>query len=212
MTERKRYEKHIQLLMNEVNHRAKNLLSVVQAIARQTARTADPATFTNLLSERIQGLAASQDLLVKNRWTNVGVSELVHAQLAHFNNIVGTRVLIEGPPARLSPAAAQGIGMALHELTTNAVKYGALSNANGRIRIYWENIVADDPLFVMHWVEEGGPKVVVPTRKGFGNRVIEKMAEDAVDGKVEIEYRSSGLYWKLTTPAANLDRTVHPEP
>jgi PAS domain S-box-containing protein len=212
MTERKRFEKHIQLLMNEVNHRAKNLLSVVQAVARQTARTADPATFASLLSERIQGLAASQDLLVKNRWTNVGVSELVQAQLSHFNSMFGTRVVIEGPPARLSPAAAQGIGMALHELTTNAVKYGALSNANGRIRIYWENVVAAEPLFVMHWLEEGGPAVVAPTRKGFGNRVIERMAEGAVDGKVEIEYRSTGFYWKLTTRSANLERSVHQEP
>jgi PAS domain S-box-containing protein len=211
MTERKRFEKHIQLLMNEVNHRAKNLLSVVQAVARQTARTADPATFASLLSERIQGLAASQDLLVKNRWTNVGVSELVQAQLSHFNSMFGTRVVIEGPPARLSPAAAQGIGMALHELTTNAVKYGALSNANGRIRIYWENVAAAEPLFVMHWLEEGGPAVVVPTRKGFGNRVIERMAEGAVDGKVEIEYRSTGFYWKLTTRSANLERSVHQE-
>ena len=203
-TEIQNYERHIKLLMGEVNHRSKNLLAVVQAITRQTARTTDPDTFAILLSERIRGLAASQDLLVKNQWTNVAVADLVRAQLAHFNNMIGTRVLMEGPPVHLSASSAQGIGMALHELATNALKHGALSNSSGRIRIYWENGFAAEPIFVMHWLEEGGPEVVAPTRKGFGNRVIERMAEEAVGGKVEIEYRSSGLYWKLTAPSKSL--------
>ena len=125
--------------------------------------------------------------------------------------MIGTRVLIDGPQVHLSASVAQGIGMALHELATNAVKYGALSNASGRIRIHWEVIVAAVPLFIMHWLEEGGPKVVPPVRKGFGNRVIQGMAEEAVDGKVEIEYRPSGLYWKLTSPSANLVGTMHHE-
>lgn len=206
LTERKRYEQHIQLLMGEVNHRAKNLLSVVQAIARETARSGDPSTFAIHLSERIRGLAASQDLLVKNQWTHIAMSELVHAQLSHLNDLIGTRILLDGPPVNLSSRAAQGIGMALHELATNAAKYGALSNASGRVRINWGHVAAAKPGFTMQWLEEGGPEVAPPTRKGFGNTVIGRMVEASVDGKVEIEYRKSGLYWRLAAPDAGLLR------
>ena len=204
LTERKHSAQHIQLLMGEVNHRAKNLLAVVQAIARQTARSGDPSTFAIHLSERIRGLAASQDLLVKNQWTHIAMSELVHAQLSHFNDLIGTRVLLDGPSISLSPNAAQGIGMALHELATNAAKYGALSNASGRVRIKWDHVAAVQPGFTLQWLEEGGPEVTSPNRKGFGTTVIGRMAEAAVEGKVEIEYRTLGLYWKLTVPSAIL--------
>ena len=203
LTERKRQEQHIELLMGEVNHRAKNLLAVVQAIARQTARSDDPSTFAVHLSERIQGLAASQDLLVKNQWTHIAMSELVHAQLSPFNDLISKRVLLDGPPIDLSPSAAQGIGMALHELATNAAKYGALSNASGRVHINWGHVAAVKPGFTLQWREEGGPEVAPPTRKGFGSTVIDRMVEASVNGTVEIEYRKTGLFWKLTAPAAH---------
>ena len=204
MTERKRYERHISLLMDEVNHRSKNLLTVVLAIARQTARGDDPSAFAAKLSQRIQGLAASQDLLVKNQWQAIEVSDLVRAQLAYFQDMIGNRVLLAGPPARLMPAAAQGIGMALHELTTNAAKYGALSNNDGRLSISWTVTAEPNPTFSMQWRESGGPEVMVPSRKGFGHKVIGSMAEAAVNGSVEIDYAKEGLSWKLTAPAANL--------
>ena len=202
LTERKRQEQHVQILMGEVNHRAKNLLTVVEAIARQTARSADPSTFAVHLSERIRGLAASHDLLVENQWTHIAMSKLVHAQLSHFRDLIGTRVLIEGPAINLSPSAAQGIGMALHELATNAVKYGALSNAIGQVRITW-NLATAEPGFTLQWLEEGGPEVGPPTRKGYGNTVIGRMVEASVGGSVEIAYRKTGLFWKLTAPAAH---------
>jgi two-component sensor histidine kinase len=202
ITERKRAEEHGKLLMAEVNHRAKNLLAVVQAVVRQTEKHADPAAFVMRLTERIDALTASHDLLIENHWLGVGVSDLVEVQLAHFKELIGSRLLLDGPPTRLTPAAAQGIGMALHELATNASKYGALSNSQGRIRISWRVVATHEPTFTIRWVEDGGPRVVAPTRKGFGQMVIVRMAELAVDGAVEVDYRESGFSWKLTAPAS----------
>ena len=204
ITARKRAEEHVQLLIAEVNHRAKNLLAVVQAVAHQTAKYSVPATFAARLSDRIDGLAASQDLLVKNLWNGVEIAELVEVQLAHFSDLIGSRVLIDGPRLQLTLAAAQGIGMALHELTTNAAKYGALSNENGQVRIAWQAVAtAAGPTFWMSWVENGGPTVVPPTRKGFGQIVIGPMAQAAVDGIVEIVFGECGLSWTLTAPVEN---------
>jgi PAS domain S-box-containing protein len=203
LTERKFAEEHLKLLMQEVNHRSKNLLTVVQAVARQTARKSDPAEFVARLSERIDGLAASQDLLVKNLWQGVDVAALVKAQLSHFKDLIGTRIVVDGPPANLTPPAAQGVGMALHELATNAAKYGALSNSTGHVTIKWQVVADDMPEFHMTWIEEGGPPVQAPNHSGFGQMVIGRMAEAAVSGTAEIEYRTSGLFWKLTGPAAS---------
>jgi two-component sensor histidine kinase len=202
ITERKRAEEHNKLLMAEVNHRSMNLLAVVQAVAQQTARVGDPITFVARLFERIEGLAASQDLLVKNQWQGVDVADLVVAQLAHFKDLIGTRVLLDGLPARLTPAAAQGIGMALHELATNAGKYGALSNSEGLVHISWKIAAANKPTFLMSWLEQGGPNVAAPTRKGFGQMVIGRMVEAAVDGIAEIDHRENGFSWKLNAPLA----------
>jgi PAS domain S-box-containing protein len=201
ITTRKKVEEHNKLLMAEVNHRAKNLLSVVQAVARQTARKGDPKTFVERLAERIDGLAASQDLLVANQWQGVEVSDLVVAQLEHFKDLIGTRVLLDGPRARLTPGAAQGIGMALHELATNAGKYGALSNHEGRVRIGWQIAAAKKAKFLMSWSEDGGPAVAPPTHHGFGRMVIGQMVESAVHGKAEVDYRESGLSWNLSALA-----------
>lgn len=203
ITEMKRAEEHTKLLMAEVNHRTKNLLAVVQAIARQTAKQADPLTFVARLTDRLDGLATSQDLLVKSNWQGVELSRLVEGQLAPFKDLIGQRVLLEGPPARLKSAAAQGIGMALHELATNASKYGALSNKVGRVHISWQISDAPAPTFTMRWLEEGGPPVEAPTRRGFGQIVIGRMVESAVDGTVEVDYRESGLSWKLSAPIAD---------
>lgn len=203
ITARKRAVQKIQLLMGEVNHRALNLLGVVQAVARQTARDGDPLTFVTRLTERIGSLAASQDLLVQNEWRGVEVADLVAAQLSHYKDLIGTRVTFDGPRARLTPAAAQGIGMALHELATNAGKYGALSVDDGRVHISWRTTGVVAPMFDMRWIETGGPPVVAPTRKGFGQKVIGPMAESSVNGSADIDYRSTGLAWTLIAPISD---------
>src|SRR5215831_17251961 len=125
VTERKAHDEQVHLLTREVNHRAKNMLSLVQAIARQTAAR-EPGDFIGRFIERIRALAANQDLLVRNEWQGVDVADLVHAELAHFADLVGSRIALEGPKLRLKAAAAQAIGLTVHELATNAGKYGAL--------------------------------------------------------------------------------------
>jgi len=199
ITGRKQMEWRLHLLMREVNHRAKNMLSLVQAIARQTVAR-EPEDFVGRFTERIQALAANQDLLVRNEWQGVDLENLVRAQLAHFADLVGSRIAVQGLKLRLNAAAAQGIGLTLHELATNAGKYGALSTDRGRVDVCWG---IDDDTLTISWTERGGPPVSPPERRGFGSTVIASMAKATVGGEVQLDYAPSGLAWRLTCPAAN---------
>jgi two-component sensor histidine kinase len=186
--------------MREINHRAKNMLSVVDAIAHQTA-VRRPEDFIERFSERIQALSANQDLLVRNEWKGVDMADLVHAQLAHFAGLIGSRIVVQGPKLRLNAACAQAIGLALHELATNAGKYGALSTDGGRVDVCWGT---EGHTLTMSWTEREGPPVSAPPRRGFGTIVMEMMAERSVDGKVDLDYASSGLTWRLSCPTDNV--------
>ena len=199
ITKRKRRKERERLLMSEINHRAKNLLSVVDAIAHQTA-TRTPEDFIERFSERIQSLSANQDLLIRNKWQGVEIEALVRAQLAPFADLIGSRIVMSGPKLRLNAASAQAIGLALHELVTNAGKYGALSANAGRVDIGWGT---DSDILTMSWTEHEGPPVSAPERRGFGTVVIEGMAERSLCGTVDLDYAASGLTWRLTCPAAN---------
>jgi PAS domain S-box-containing protein len=200
ITERREREEKEQLLMREINHRAKNMLSVVHSIAQQTA-TKNPEDFVKSFSERIQALSANQDLLVRNEWKGVEVEDLVRAQLAHFADLIGSRIAVHGPKLRLKAASAQAIGLALHELATNAGKYGALSTDRGRVDVRWRS---NADTLTMSWTERDGPPVSAPKRRGFGTIVMEAMAERSVDGVVDLGYAPSGVTWRLTCPAANV--------
>jgi PAS domain S-box-containing protein len=199
ITERKEREEKEHLLMREINHRAKNMLSVVESIAHQTAAQ-NPEDFVERFSERIQALSANQDLLVRNEWQGVDVEDLVRAQLAHFADLIGSRIVLQGAKLRLNPASTQAIGLALHELATNAGKYGALSTDRGRVDISWAT--TDDTL-TMSWTERHGPPVSVPHQRGFGSIVMEAMMERSVGGKVRLDYAPSGIAWRLACPAGN---------
>jgi PAS domain S-box-containing protein len=199
ITERKEREEKERLLMEEINHRAKNMLSVVYAIAKQTA-TQNPEDFIERFSGRIHALSATQNLLVRNVWDGVEIEDLVRAQLGHFADLVGSRIATDGPKLRMMPASAQAIGLALHELAINAGKYGSLSVDGGRVDIGWGT---DSDTFTMSWVERDGPPVSAPKRRGFGTTVMEVMAENSVDGAVDLEYGPLGVTWRLTCPAAN---------
>jgi PAS domain S-box-containing protein len=199
ITERKEREEREHLLMREINHRAKNMLSVVDAIARQTAAK-NSEDFVERFSERIQALAANHDLLVRNEWNGVEIEDLVRTQLAPFADLIGSRIVVLGPKLRLKAASAQTVGLVLHELATNAGKYGALSTDSGRVDVRW-GIDADT--LSMTWTERDGPRVSAPKQRGFGTMVMEAMAEHSVDGTVDLDYAPSGLTWRLTCPAAN---------
>ena len=208
ITERKAHEQYVHLLTREVNHRAKNMLSVVGAMARQTAAK-NPEDFVECFSERIQALSASHDLLIRNEWKGVDIEDLVRAQLALFASLIDSRIAVRGPRLRLKAGSAQAIGLALHELATNAGKYGALSTNNGRVDIWWQ---AAADMFTMSWTENDGPPVVAPTRQGFGSTVISTMAKHSLSGEVAICYARSGLMWQLTCPAANALEPQEREP
>jgi PAS domain S-box-containing protein len=199
ITERRENAEKAHLLTREINHRAKNMLSVVHAISHQIA-AGNPEDFARRFSERIQALAANQDLLIRNEWKGVDIEDLVRAQLAHFADLIGSRIAVQGPKLLLNGASAQAIGLALHELATNAGKYGALSTDTGRVDISWG---IDSDTFTMSWTERHGPPVDAPTRRGFGTIVMKRMAESSVGGAVNLDYAPSGVTWRLTCPAAN---------
>lgn len=206
ITSRKQAEDHIQMLMREVNHRAKNLLGLVQAVARQTAATA-PQDFVERFSQRIQSMSANQDLLVKNEWKAVPIGDLIRSQMVHLCDLGTDRISLSGPAVEVTAAAAQSIGMVLHELATNAVKYGALSNDTGRVEISW-NVHAsagEEPRFTISWIEKGGPPVVKPARRGFGSTMIDGMVKMNFGCDVAINYAPSGLEWRLACP---IDRLI----
>jgi two-component sensor histidine kinase len=187
--------------MREVNHRSKNLLAVVQSIAHQMARGGDPETFTARFAERLTGLAHCQDLLVRSHWQGVDLRALITNQLAHYQDLIGSRIHLAGEPVRVSANTAQNLGMALHELATNAAKYGALSAAGGEVAIGWAVSAAEDE-FSISWTERGGPPVAPPDHKGLGSQIITRLLERAVDGSVTLDFDPAGLRWSARAPAS----------
>jgi PAS domain S-box-containing protein len=205
ITDRKQEEERTRLLLREVSHRAKNMLAVTQAIIRQTAHDLDPGSFAERVSERLAGLAVSHDLLVASDWHSVAIHDLVHAQLAHCHDLIGTRIRIGGPQVRLRPSATQTLGMAIHELATNASKYGALSGGEGNVALTWQiDGRLSDQRLVMEWEESGGPPVAEPGHRGFGHAVLVRMVRQGLDAEVELAHRPGGLSWRVTAPMATV--------
>jgi PAS domain S-box-containing protein len=204
ITEQKEGEAHLRLLMRELTHRSKNLLAVIQAMARQTARHAGSIqTFLERFSARVQALARSHDLLVQESWHGASLKELVHSQLGHYLDRGPDRILIEGPDIRLKPEAAQSLGLALHELAANAAKYGALSRSGGRVEIRWRPC-SNGGGFELLWRESKGPKVSVPKHRGFGSMVIEYNLTRALDAEVHLDFAAEGLTCRVAVPKDQL--------
>ncbi len=206
ITARKQRETHITTLMREVAHRSKNLLAVIQAMARQTLIAGGTAEeFEKRFSARIQALAFSHDLLVTENWRGASVHELVRSQLAHQLDLGRDRIKISGPDVMLNPEAAQNIGLALHELSINAEKYGALASDAGYISIAWSiNRQGGERRFVFDWLECGGPEVSPPNHEGFGHKVMKRIAANALNGDAHLDFAPHGLHWSLAIPVTYL--------
>jgi two-component sensor histidine kinase len=205
ITERKQAEQHTHMLLREVSHRAKNMLAVAQAIVRQSARDADPQRYADVLSARLGALGASHDLLVQSEWKSVGMRELVLSQLAHLAALVNDRITLLGPDVRLRPAAAQAIGMALHELATNSQKHGALNGPAGSVKLSWGRLAngARD-CFEMQWLESATCSPAASTRRGFGHSVLTRMVEHALDADVVFEITAQGAEWRVSAPSQHV--------
>ena len=199
VTERKEGEAHLRLLMRELTHRSKNLLAVIQGMARQTARHAGSVEgFLNQFGARLQALAASHDLLVRESWHGASLRELIQSQLAAYIGAGEGQVAIDGAPVALKPEAAQNLGLALHELGVNAAKFGALSVPQGRVAITW---ALHGELLALDWREQSGPKVKARRKRGFGSLVIERNLARALNAKVDLTFDSDGLRCHIEIPA-----------
>jgi PAS domain S-box-containing protein len=203
ITERKRVEKHLRVVMRELSHRTKNLLAVIMAMVRQTARgSTDVDVLQSELIQRLQSLSASHDLLVAEDWAGASLEQLVRAVLQPFVGNASEAIECEGPSVYVNATAAQNLGLALHELATNAAKYGALSNAEGRVQVGWtfEPDSEGAPRLVIEWAERLGPPVEPPEVKGFGHVVIARVAAQALNATVVYEFPPEGVRWSIALP------------
>lgn len=195
--DRREAEEQNRFLMREMTHRAKNQYALIAAIARRAAKeSANTNEFLATLSDALASLARSADLLAGRGWESAELAELISAQLKAFGAGASDQICLKGPALRLNPTAAQTLGLALHELATNAAKYGALSVEDGRVSIEW---VAGEE-FALTWGESGGPPVSPPTHSGFGTLVTQKMTARGLGGAVEMKYARTGVVWRLTAP------------
>jgi two-component sensor histidine kinase len=194
-------QEHSEFLMRELAHRSKNQLAVVKGIALQTARQSGTVDqFVEQFGQRIQGLAQSQDLMVRQNWQGAWLNDLVQAQLDLFG--AGARAQIDGPALFLSANAVQNIGFALHELATNASKHGALTSPQGKVLVSWRGPEPDDRIH-LEWIERDGPAIQSPERQGFGYLVITELVAQALQGTAKLDFTPDGIHWRLDIPATN---------
>jgi PAS domain S-box-containing protein len=206
ISSRKAGEAHLRELLREITHRSKNLLAVIQSMARQTARHSGTMDdFLENFSARLQAMSASHDLLVQESWHGASLFELVRSQLGHFLDGKATQVSLQGPAVLLKPEAAQSLGLALHELATNAGKYGALSVPAGHVDIDWRVLpqLEGNGIEIL-WSETGGPSVDSPDHRGFGRLVIERNLSRALDADVGMTFAPEGLQCRMRIPPTNL--------
>jgi two-component sensor histidine kinase len=205
---RKRHKEHVEFVMHELSHRSKNLLAVVQGMARQIARrTENFRDFDAAFSARIGAFADTHDLLVTSGWRGTAIGDLIQTQLTPFSDLNEKRVTSEGPELILNPKAAEQIGLALHELGTNAAKHGAFSVPIGTVMIQWgleKDGAANEGQLRFRWIERGGPTVKESKSNGFGHMVITKIVPESLQGKASLQFQSEGVIWTLVVPASSV--------
>ena len=202
ISDRKRQEERLKNIMRELTHRSKNLLAVIQGMARQAAASStDLGAFDRSFRERLQGLAGSHDLLIGNNWSGVSIFELVKTQTAIAENSGASKISSQGPDILLSPEATQNLGMALHELVTNSLKYGALAKQDDHVQVSWivENR-SGEAWLQFKWQEFGGGTLVPPKRVGFGRTVLQRIVPTSFQGSAVLEFTPGGMWWELDAP------------
>ncbi len=204
ITDRKRAESVRELMINELNHRVKNTLATVQSLAAQTLRNApDLRKGEDAFVDRLLALSRAHDVLTQQSWESADIRDIVHRAVAPHEDEAGAqRFGIAGPNVSLDPKAALALSLALHELCTNALKYGALSNASGVVSIRWEVQTAGGRRLHLIWREQGGPPVVAPLRRGFGSRLIERSLAADLAGEVKIDFAPDGVVCTIAAPLA----------
>nr|WP_307354285.1 HWE histidine kinase domain-containing protein [Azospirillum picis] len=207
ITDRKKAEERQLLLLEELNHRVKNTLAMVQSIAKQTLRaTPSVEAFPDAFQSRLRALAQAHDLLTRRQWQGASLSEI--AALTLEPHMEAGRVQVSGPGVTLTTGVAVSLHLAFHELATNAAKYGALSTGSGRIDLNWNLVrqplesrnAPERDALVLHWRESGGPPVVPPTRRGFGSRLIERGLSHELEGEVSLAFDATGVQCRLVIP------------
>jgi PAS domain S-box-containing protein len=206
MTERKRAEEQQTTMVAELNHRVKNILAIVQSVAAQTMRSSNSLeNFADAFTGRLKALAIAHDILTQTRWIGVGLSELLVAVLAPFRTPEAPRVSISGPAILLPARAVVPLSIVLHEMTTNAVKYGALSTPGGKIEITWQVTGDFEKSIELLWQERGGPRVKAEASTGgFGTRLIDHVISHDLDGSTKIEFDPAGVRWTISFPVAGV--------
>jgi PAS domain S-box-containing protein len=199
ITDRKMFEEHQRLLLAELSHRVKNTLAVVHSIALQTLRRSNTLeAFAEAFKGRISALSRAHSLLTRSQWRSAGLEDLVRQTLAPYGATGSSALEIAGPKLGLRPKPALALALVLHELATNAAKYGSLSTPSGRLSVIWEASPALG--LVIGWREAAGPKVAEPTTRGFGRTLIERAVAHELDGSVRFDYRGTGLYCEIRVP------------
>jgi PAS domain S-box-containing protein len=200
LSQRKAAEKQQLLLMGELDHRVKNTLALVLSICKRTASTEESVpAFQAAFSGRIQALAATHNLLADRSWSSISISEVISAELEPFLGMAQSRLSVTGVDALMLPRAAIALGLIIHELATNAVKYGSLSNGIGRVMVSVTKD-ADTPYLAVEWKEDGGPIVRQPTKRGFGQTVITRSLQYMPAGGADIEYLPEGVRCLIRVP------------
>jgi PAS domain S-box-containing protein len=199
ITERKRMEERLQLMVHELNHRVKNTLATVQAIASQTLGGANRSVY-DAFEGRLLTLAAVHDVLTSESWKDASLEDVARAALGPQRSIPGCRLQVSGPPLRVRPAAAVVVALALHELVTNAMRFGALSGDAGQVTLAWSIVRRGEPCLTLLWTERDGPSVHPPARRGFGTRLIERSLARDLRGEATIDYNPDGVVCTIEAP------------
>jgi two-component sensor histidine kinase len=197
----KQQEHHLRVVMRELNHRSKNLLTIVLSLMRQTARGFElPPAFTARMEERLGALANAHDVLANQKWRGADISAVLHGQLAHQVAAYPGRIHIDGPPFSLAPESAHYVGMALHELGSNAVKYGALAGPQGQVWVQWRLSGGEPMELELEWREDCERAISPPSLLGFGSTILQTLTPRALGGVAKLSFDAEGLVWTLRAP------------